>query len=340
MKPLRSRALARCTAGLAGAMLAALSACGQSAPGVPPDAGAQATAVAAVIQGATLVTPLPGQPAQIKVLGTASAGATVRIHADTCQGTLLGAGPVAEFTSAGISIAAPARQDSLTLVAESVAAGAPVSCSAAFQMVLPAERPAADSWKQAGFGSLADARAAWSKVAAAQAAFRKFLPAFAVEALQRARRAPIAQLSSFPKQPLALVTGDYDCDGKADVALITLPLASRLGAALASDAPPEDALLGPLLVELRRIALDGGSELFVVTANPRSAPLVRSANGLFHSGKPAAMVCKQTPEDAALLKDAGLGKCDVLEFLVGESASSGFVVWDHARKVLVTIEGC
>lgn len=287
---------------------------------------------------------MAGEAPRVRAIGQAAAGTQVLLFVDApCTGAPAAEGPADRFGAAGVEVPVPAARQALALRARARNGAGQVSpCSAPLQMRLASARPDATSWKQAGFASLEAARGEWDKVAAAQQALRAALPAAAAAALEKEGLAPVAQLSRLPRSQAPLVSADVDCDGARDHALVALPRSSRLGAALAATGRPADEEVGPLLVELRRVSLDGGAELALL--HTRGAPkggfrvFKRNANGIASAARWAApKLCLPDAEKRADLAWLAAHGCDAVEWLEGETAGSGYVVWDARGGKLVEL---
>jgi hypothetical protein len=288
------------------------------------------------LRGATLLSG-GAAGARLRVLGVAAAGTQIELFTSAeCAGRALSSGPGSALESPGLDLPLPAGAAKVEVRAVASAAGARSPCSAPLAFELPPAHEA-DSWRPAGYGSLEAAQAAWSATAKAQAALGQALPQSLREALRRERLAPVAQLMRL-RGSGPLPSLDLDADGQRDHALVVLPAGSLLGAALAAAlepaAPaPADADLGPLLAELRRISLDGGSEVALALARPGGFAFTRRpGNGLASIGRwQKPDLCDPGARDAADLEWLAARPADVLEYLVGETASSGFLVWDARR---------
>jgi hypothetical protein len=297
--------------------------------------GAAALA-APVLRGATLLSSASGAAPRLRVIGAAPAGSAVELFTGAdCSGPPAARGTAAALAEPGLDVPVSANAAGAEVRAAATLGGARSLCAAPFKLELP-KAPAADSWKAAGFPSVEAARAAWKETAKAQAALAQALPAALRGALEQAQLAPVAQLSKLRGRTDALLSLDLDADGVRDYALIVLPAGSHLGAALlsaldaAAPAPP-DAELGPLLTDLRRVSLDGGSEVAIALGRAGSFSFFkRPGNGL---GGIAAWkmrdLCNPKAEDLADFDWLAAHHADEVEYLVGESAGSGFLAWNR-----------
>ena len=299
-------------------------------------APAQVTTAPPALRGATVLAGSGGSGPRVRVLGTAPGAARVQVFLDAaCAGVEAASGTSEQLTAPGLDVAVPAGAKAIELRAVATGAAGRSACSAPLKMELRGLEAAADSWRAAGFASLAATRVEWEKLTKAQQSLGAALPAELRGALAKAGLAPIAQLGRLRGNHEALLSADLDGDGARDHALVVVPSASRLGAALVAaldrdGTAPSDAELGPLLAELRRISLDGGSE--VAVAIRRGAGFVwtrRPGNGFASLGLwKAPDLCN--PSAAALADLAALQArhANAVEYLVGESAGSGYLVWD------------
>ena len=288
------------------------------------------------LRGATVLAGSGGSGPRVRVLGAAPGAARVIVFLDpACAGAEAASGTAEQLAAPGLDVAVPAGAEAIELRAVATGPAGRSACSAPLQMELQAAEARADSWRAAGFASLEAAKAEWEKLAAAQRSLGAALPKELRAALAEAGLAPIAQLGRLRGRPEPLLSADLDGDGARDHALVVLPSASRLGAALlpALDAgapKPADAALGPLLAELRRISLDGGSEVAVAIRRGGGFVWTRRPGNGFASVGPWKAPDLCNPGAAALADLAALRArhADAVEYLVGESAGSGWLVWD------------
>lgn len=326
--------------------LSLLVACQARKQGVatPPAPALPSAPAAPVLRGATVLSSAPGETPRLRALGQAPDGARIELFVDVaCTGPAAASGTSARLESPGIDVPVPAGQRALKLFARSVSAADATrvsACTPPFELRLQGEVEPADAGAATSSAS-AVARAGWQRATEAQESLAKVLPAPVAAALAEAKLVPVALLSRLPRSQAPLVSGDYDCDGKPDVALVVLPQGSRLGAALARPRG-QHADLEALVGELRRIALDGGSDLAVVSTRGAGdgdrKVFTRPGNGLAASGKYVERdLCLPDAKDRADLAWLQGHACDVLEYLEGERAGSGVLVWDARSAGFVAL---
>ena len=323
-----------------GLLAASVAGCpGTKEPAPPPVKTSVGALSAPVLRGATLLSSASGAAPRLRVIGVSAAGSAVELFTGPgCSGTPAALGSAAAFAEPGLDVPVQPDAAAAEVRAAATLAGARSPCSAPFKLELQ-KAPVADSWKAAGFASAEAARAAWKDTAKAQAALAQALPAALRSALEQAQLAPIAQLSKLRGRTGALLSLDLDADGVRDYALIVLPAGSHLGAALLSafDAaapPPPDAELGPLLTDLRRVSLDGGSEVALALGRADSFTFFRRPGNGLAGIAPWKLrdLCNPKAEELADFDWLAAHHAEEVEYLVGESAGSGFLAWDRRGK--------